>query len=136
MAVKIFRPYIEFMPFTIVTDHASLMAYIIETLNRQISYNCKPSILTQNIGKEQTMWWKICFREHRHYIKMWQINMEDILEFETTDFQDVEYLELMQHWKYWTPPNKYGIQKAKISFCNDSFSRRWYRLLLQGCMIP
>ncbi|GBO99559.1 Retrovirus-related Pol polyprotein from transposon 17.6 [Eumeta japonica] len=102
MAVKKFRPYIELMPFTIVTDHASLkwlmtlkdlsgrlarwslqlQAFDFEIEHRKGSENIVADMLSRSQDEENVVE---------------TINIEDLFDFETTEFQSEEYLDLIKH---------------------------------------
>ena len=96
MAVKKFRPYVEMMPFTIITDHASLkwlmslkdltgrlarwslqlQSFDFEIMHRKGSENIVADMLSR-LPEE----------------KVEELNMEDVLDFETTEFQSDDCLE-------------------------------------------
>lgn len=99
MAVKKFRPYVEMMPFTIVTDHASLkwlmslkdltgrlarwslqlQAFDFQIMHRKGSENIVADMLSR-----------------LPEVNVDEINLEDLLDFETNEFESEEYLELIQ----------------------------------------
>lgn len=102
MAVKRFRPYVEMMPFTVVTDHASLkwlmslkdltgrlarwslqlQAFDFEIMHRRGSENVVADMLSRLPNDN----------DHVN-----EIMLDNLFDFETTEFESEEYLELIKN---------------------------------------
>lgn len=103
MAIKKFRPYVELMPFTVITDHASLKWLM--TLKDLSGRLARWSLLLQaydfNIehrkGSENVVADMLSRSPTDDNVSIDELNDGQILDFETTEFECEEYMELIKN---------------------------------------
>ncbi|KAI8116191.1 Retrovirus-related Pol polyprotein from transposon 17.6 [Lucilia cuprina] len=113
----------EMMPFTIVTDYASLKWFNIarwslqlqaldfEIMHRKGSENVVADMLSR-------------LPDHEH---VEELNMEEIFDFETAEFECEEYLDLIKH----VQENSHELPDLKVDDGKVSFERKTIRAYLK-----
>lgn len=103
MAIKKFRPYVEMMPFTVITDHSSLKWLMsMKDLNGRLA---RWSLLLQSFdfkiehrkGSDNVVADMLSRSPEDNSILIEEISSINWLDFETTEFESEEYLDLIKN---------------------------------------